>query len=201
MSRVRDTDGTPGADDTASDDTASDDTASDDTAGSDDTASTHDEVERILADWRRQRPDLDPSPMGVFGRIARVAARSQADLTAVLGVYSLTPASFDVLANLRRSDPPHRKTPGELAASSMMSTGGMTFRVDKLEDAGLVVREPAPHDRRVVYVQLTDAGRTLMDEVIEVHLARKAELLADFDPEELATVASLLAKLDTGWPS
>ena len=76
--------------------------------------------------------------MGVFGRIARVAARSQADLTDVLSVYDLTPASFDVLANLRRSDPPHRKTPGELAESSMMSTGGMTFRVDKLTEADLV---------------------------------------------------------------
>lgn len=137
--------------------------------------------------------------MGVFGRIARVAARSQTDLTEVLGAYSLTPASFDVLANLRRSDPPHRKTPGELAASSMVSTGGMTFRVDKLEEAGLVVREPSADDRRVVYVRLTDSGRTLMDEVIEAHLARKAELLASFDRSELDALAALLAKLDTDW--
>lgn len=161
---------------------------------------TGDEVERILADWRRQRPDLDPSPMGVFGRIARVAARSQADLTDVLSVYDLTPASFDVLANLRRSDPPHRKTPGELAASSMMSTGGMTFRVDKLTEADLVVREPSADDRRVVYVRLTDKGQAVIDEVIEVHLARKAKLLADFDRGELDELAASLAKLDTGWP-
>ncbi len=163
------------------------------------TSDIDDEVEGILADWRRQRPDLDPSPMGIFGRIARLAARSQADLTEVLSAYSLTPSSFDVLANLRRSGPPHRKTPGELAASSMMSTGGMTFRVDKLEDAGLVVRMPSDDDRRVVHVQLTEQGHALMDEVIVAHLDRKAELLAIFDRDELDAFAALLAKLDNGW--
>lgn len=81
----------------------------------------------------------------------------------------------------------------------MMSTGGMTFRVDKLTEAGLVVREPAEDDRRVVYVRLTDKGQTVIDEVIEVHIARRARLLADFDRSELEALAASLAKLDTDW--
>lgn len=155
-----------------------------------------DEVERILADWRRHRPDLDPSPMGIFGRIARIAARQRADLNQMLVEYDLTVASFDVLANLRRSDPPHRKTPTELASSSMMSTGGMTFRIDKLEDAGLVSRHHSPDDRRVVYVQLTTAGCTLIDRVMEAHLDRERSLLASISNEDADQLASLLAAVE-----
>ena len=154
-----------------------------------------DEVEQILDDWRRQRPDLDPSPMGVFGRIARLAARQRADLTAMLIEFELTPASFDVLANLRRSEPPHRKTPTELASSSMMSPGGMTFRIDKLEEARLVTREHSPDDRRVVHVELTPNGKALIDEVIEAHLDRERSLLAsmsDLQTDELSRLLALL---------
>ena len=158
-----------------------------------------DEVDAILADWRRQRPDLDPSPMGVFGRIARVAALSRIGLTEMLAAHDLTPASFDVLANLRRSDPPHRKTPSQLASSSMMSTGGMTFRVDKLEEAGLVIREPSADDRRVVQVRLTEVGIELMDRVIEVHLDREAALLAGFGRGERAELSALLSRLEAAF--
>lgn len=158
--------------------------------------SENDEVDKILDDWRRQRPDLDPSPMGVFGRIARVAARQRADLTTMLDEFGLTPASFDVLANLRRSDPPHCKTPTELASSSMMSTGGMTFRIDKLEEEGLVVRKQSPDDRRVVEVSLTSRGKKVIDKVIDVHLTRERLLLAEMDHEQVEGLSTLLAKLE-----
>lgn len=158
-----------------------------------------DEVQRILEGWTRQRPDLDPSPMGIFGRIARLAARSRADLTAWLLDYELTPAGFDVLANLRRHGPDFSKSPSELATSSMMSTGGMTFRIDKLEDAGLVVRTPSPDDRRAVVVTLTERGKSLIDQVIEIHLARQASLLERFDSSDRAAFATLLARLENEW--
>ncbi len=157
-----------------------------------------DEVDRILDDWRLRRPDLDPSPMGVFGRIARLAARNRQSLTKMLSGYDLTPASFDVLANLRRSEPPHRKTPTELASSSMMSTGGMTFRVDKLESSGLVKRFPSEDDRRTIQVELTKKGRDLIDQVIEVHLERERSALEAFKADEIATMARLLARLERG---
>lgn len=155
-----------------------------------------DEVERILEDWRRHRPDLDPSPMGVFGRIARIAARQRADLNNMLIDDDLTAASFDVLASLRRSEPPHRKTPTELASSSMMSTGGMTFRIDKLEASGFISRHNSPEDRRVVYVQLTDAGRDLIDRVMEAHLDRERSLLASVSGADVEQLAKLLALVE-----
>ncbi len=157
------------------------------------TKTTADEVDTILDDWRRQRPDLDPSPMGVFGRIARLAARQRADLTLMLVDFDLTPASFDVLANLRRSDPPHCKTPTALASSSMMSTGGMTFRIDKLEESGLVARQHSPDDRRVVEVSLTSRGKAVIDEVIEVHLDRERSLLAAMSAKQTDDLSRLLA--------
>lgn len=157
-----------------------------------------DAVDRILDEWGRQRPDLDPSPMGVFGRVARIAALKRAHLTELSSRYGLTPASFDVLANLRRSEPPHSKTPTELAASSMMSTGGMTFRVDKLEAAGLVQRSPSRADRRVVEVKLTPEGKQLMDIVIAEHLQAEEELLRGLSRSERDTLAKLLSNVEAG---
>ena len=155
-----------------------------------------DEVDRILDQWRRERPDLDPSPIGVFGRLARIAISRQALLTRFMSTYDLSPASFDVLANLRRSGAPHRKTPSELAASSLLSSGGITFRLDRLENAGLIRRVPSPDDRRVMYAELTVEGLARIDEVVKAHLAEESELLADFSPSEHAALARLLAKLE-----
>lgn len=134
--------------------------------------------------------------MGVFGRIARIATRQRVDLNEMLVDYDLTVASFDVLASLRRSDAPHRKTPTELASSSMMTTGGMTFRIDKLEAAGHVSRHHSPEDRRVVYVQLTDSGRDLIDRVMEAHLDRERSLLESVDKSDVEQLAGLLAAVE-----
>jgi DNA-binding MarR family transcriptional regulator len=155
-----------------------------------------DEVDRILAQWRHERPDLDPSPMGVFGRLARISVARQGLLTKFMADHDLSPAGFDVLANLRRSGHPHRKTPSELATSSLLSSGGITFRLDRLEAAGLIRRVPSPSDRRVMYAELTVEGLARIDELMKSHLDHEHELLADFSEDEQQTLARLLSKLE-----
>lgn len=155
-----------------------------------------DAVDEILAQWRRVRPDLDPTPMGVFGRIARILTQSRAQLSALLDRHGLTLASFDVLANLRRSGPPYRKAPSELAATSMLSPAGVTFRLDKLAEAGLIRRVPSEHDRRVVFAELTPDGLALIDEVIGAHLDQEHRMLAALDPAEVVALADLLRRLE-----
>lgn len=161
-----------------------------------DDGGSDDEVDRILAQWRLERPDLDPSPIGVFGRLARIAISRQAVLSRFLSTYELSPAGFDVLANLRRSGAPHRKTPSGLATSSLLSSGGITFRLDRLENAGLIRRVPSPNDRRVMYAELTAAGLARIDEVVKAHLEHESELLADFSSSEREILARLLARLE-----
>lgn len=155
-----------------------------------------DHVDLILEDWRRERPDLDPSPMGIFGRVTRVYSLAHRRLEALLATYGLTPAAFDVLANLRRAGTPYRKTPSELASSSMLTSGGMTGRLDKLEQRGLITRLPAPSDRRVMYAQLTDEGLKLIDEVIDAHLDQEEKMLTGLSPSQRGTLAKTLAQLE-----
>lgn len=157
---------------------------------------TSDAVDQILAQWRRERPDLDPSPMAVFGRIARTFAlqrRAQAGVHEALG---LSHAAFDMLANLRRSGAPHRKTASSLARSSLVSTGGITFRMDGLEQAGLIQRVRDVADRRVIHAELTAAGIELIDEAIARHLAVLGSLLVGLSEQEQRELARLLAKLE-----
>jgi DNA-binding MarR family transcriptional regulator len=155
-----------------------------------------DHVDSILEDWRRERPDLDPSPMGVFGRITRVYSLAHRRLEALLAPYQLTPASFDVLANLRRAGPPYRRTPSELASSSMLTSGGMTGRLDKLEQHGLITRVPTRSDRRVMYAQLTDRGKELIDEVVCAHLDQEEKMLVGLSGQQRRMLASALAELE-----
>jgi len=157
---------------------------------------TPDAIDRILEQWRRERPDLDASPMGVFGRIARVYALAQRQLRPLLADYELTPATFDVLANLRRSGAPHRKTAGEIASSSLLSTGGTTFRLDRLERRGLVRRVPATHDKRVILVELTEEGRALIDEVMAAHLKQEASRLAHLSEDQVDNLVTGLRDLE-----
>lgn len=154
-----------------------------------------DEVDEILDQWRAERPDLDPTPMGVFGRLTRVRTLAEGRLTATLERFGLSLSSFDVLANLRRSGPPFQKTPSELASSSMLTSGGITFRLDRLESDGLIRRVPSDTDRRVVYAQLTPSGHELIDEVIAAHLATEAAMLEGLDGREIELLCKLLRKL------
>jgi DNA-binding MarR family transcriptional regulator len=154
-----------------------------------------DAVDRITEQWRAARPDLDSSPMGVFGRITRIAALAERQLESVFTRFGLAGGDFDVLATLRRAEPPYRLTPGELSRSTMVTTGGMTKRLDRLEAAGLIRREPDPRDRRGKLIALSDEGRALMDEAIAAHVANEHRLLADLPPAQRERLAALLREL------
>ncbi|SOB78847.1 MarR family winged helix-turn-helix transcriptional regulator [Streptomyces sp. 1331.2] len=156
-----------------------------------------DHVEQIQAAWRRERPDLDVSPLAVIGRLHRLAARLTAELTLVYQRYGLGEGEFDVLAALRRAGAPYERAPGELAAHTMVTTGAMTKRIDRLERAGLVARRPAEDDRRGRVVALTDAGLRLIDEAFTAHLRNEHRLLGHLSPEEAAALQHLL----TAWQS
>jgi DNA-binding MarR family transcriptional regulator len=165
-----------------------------------------DAVDRITAQWRRERPDLDLRPMAVIGRISRIAVRVERELERVFAEYGLTGGEFDVLATLRRSGAPYRLTPGELSRSTMITTGGMTKRLDNLEARGLIRREPDPRDRRGRLIALTDEGWALVDRAVEAHYANEDRLLAGLSAakrEELvALLRDLLVSLDPpGGPS
>jgi DNA-binding MarR family transcriptional regulator len=155
-----------------------------------------DAVDEIVAQWRNQRPDLDPSPIALFGRVHRVYLRYQAVISRGFSEFGLNSASFDVLAALRRAGPPYRKTATELATGSLLSSAGVTFRLDRLEQAGLIVRQRDARDRRVVYSQLTDAGLAIIEQAITKHLEHEHRLLADLTPRERAELARLLGKLE-----
>ena len=151
-----------------------------------------DAVDSIEAQWRRERPDLDPSPMAVIGRITRLASLLDRELDTAFADYGLAGCDFDVLATLRRSGAPYRLTPTELSRSTMVTTGGMTKRLDRLEANGLIRRDPDPSDRRGKLIALTDEGRELIDRAVEGHLANEERLLACLSPPDRKRLADLL---------
>src|SRR5688572_18106393 len=152
-----------------------------------------DAVDRIAAQWRRERPDLDSTPMEVIGRISRASALIQRELEPVFAQHGLTGGDFDVLATLRRSGA--SLPPGELSRSTMVTTGGMTKRLDRLEALGLIRREPDPRDRRGKRIALTDSGRALIDRAVEAHLQNEERLLAELSPAKRKELAALLREL------
>lgn len=158
-------------------------------------ASERDAVDGLTAQWRRERPDLDSAPMAVIGRISRTAALLQRELDRVFGEYGLAGGDFDVLATLRRAGAPYRLTPGELTRSTMVTTGGMTKRLDRLESSGLIRREPDPRDRRGKLIALTEKGRHVVDDAVEAHLRNEERLLAVLPGAEREQLASLLREL------
>jgi DNA-binding MarR family transcriptional regulator len=158
-----------------------------------------DHSDEVVAQWRAQRPDLDPSPMATFTRLRRAAWAADAKLMEVFSVHGLEAGWFDVLATLRRAGAPHRLSAGALARGLVMSTGGMTKRLDKLEAAGLVARSPDPDDRRGVLVSLTDEGLRVVDRAVEDHLANEARLLSSLSAREVKALNATLTKLLDAW--
>ena len=154
-----------------------------------------DHVARIQAEWARERPDLDVSPQGVIGRLHRIGTLLTEQLCAVYHRYGLSEGEFDVLAALRRAGPPFERAPGELAAFTMVTTGGMTKRIDRLEAGGLVTRRRSAGDGRGRVVALTEAGRALIDAAFAEHMANERRLLGDLTPEQVGALEGLLA----GW--
>jgi DNA-binding MarR family transcriptional regulator len=152
-----------------------------------------DGVDRIVEQWAVERPDLDTTAMAVFGRVLRIARLAGDEVARVYAGYGIGRPEFDVLATLRRSG--GRLSPGQLSSSLMLSTGGTTARLDRLEENGLVAREPDPHDRRGVVVGLTARGRTLVDDAVAAGLARQQELLAHLSPRQQAQLNTLLRQV------
>ena len=160
-----------------------------------------DGVDLILEQWQRERPDLDSSPIGIIGRVSRLARELEQRLEPVYRAHGLEAGWHDVLATLRRSGPHYRLHPSELTGALMLTSSGTTKRLDRLEQAGLVARTPDPADRRGVLITLTDEGRGLIDRVSDAHLAHEARLLASLTAAERKQLATLLRKLRLGLPA
>lgn len=155
-----------------------------------------DPVDVIVDQWRAERPDLDPSPIALFGRIHRIYLRYQSVITRAFAEHDLNPASFDVLAALRRAGSPYRKSSSELAKGSLLSSAGVTFRLDRLEQSGLIERHRDTEDRRVVHSQLTDKGLAAIEDAITGHLDNEHRMLRGLTQEECQQLSHLLSKLE-----
>ncbi|MCE0485657.1 MarR family winged helix-turn-helix transcriptional regulator [Ornithinimicrobium sediminis] len=151
-----------------------------------------DEVDRIVAAWRRERPDLDVSPLEVLSRVTRLARHLDRARRSAFAAHGLEPWEFDVLSALRRSGPPYRLTPGELLRQTLVTSGTMTNRVDRLAARGLVDRSASSTDRRAVLVGLTDEGRGLVDAALAGLVEHERAFL---DPISEADRAALVTAL------
>jgi DNA-binding MarR family transcriptional regulator len=154
-----------------------------------------DHVEHVLEQWRREAPELDRAPMGVVGRISRLAQLLQAELEPVFEAHDVNGGEFDVLASLRRAGKPYRLTPTELSRALMVTSGGMTKRLAALEGRGLIRREPDPNDGRSTSVTLTREGKRLVEAILPQHVANEEQLLSELSTEERADLAGLLEAL------
>jgi DNA-binding MarR family transcriptional regulator len=154
-----------------------------------------DEVDRLVEAWRRQRDDLDLQPMEVLSRVTRLGHHLDRARRQAFAEHDLEPWEFDVLAALRRAGSPYELSPGRLLRETLVTSGTMTNRVDRLTSRGLVERLPDPDDRRGVLVRLTPAGRTAVDGALEGLLTREQALLAGLDGAEQRRLAHLLRAL------
>jgi DNA-binding MarR family transcriptional regulator len=154
-----------------------------------------DDVDRLIAAWQRERPDLDVAPMQVLSRITRLALHLDRARREAFADHGLEPSEFDVLSALRRSGEPYQLSPGQLVQETLVTSGTMTNRVDRLVDKGLVRRLPDPADRRGVQVRLTTAGRAAVDGALDALLGREQELLAALPADDAAGLADALRTL------
>ena len=162
--------------------------------------SSPDKVDGVIAQWAREIPELDTRAMELFGRIHRVSDQVRARMRGIHAEFGLRQGEFDVLATLRRSGEPYRLSPTDLARSMLLTTGGMTQRLDRLESAGWVTRVARPRDKRGVDAQLTPAGRELVDRAVRRGVAEElliVDLLgADACRDLSDRLRDLLAQVD-----
>lgn len=151
-----------------------------------------DHVDRVAAQWRKERPDLDVAPMALIGRIKRLSLRLTREMEKTWAEYGLNGASFDVLATLRRAGPPYALSPGDLLAWTMVTSGTMTNRIDQLQKAGLVERRQSPEDGRSFLISLTDEGFRVIDAAVEAHVATQAKLVSGLSKAERRQLDALL---------
>jgi DNA-binding MarR family transcriptional regulator len=154
-----------------------------------------DHVDGILEQWRRERPDVDTGALGLIGRLHRAAVLTNAPLAAGLAEHGLRPGWFDLLAALRRSGPPYELNPTQLMRATLLSSGGMTKRLDRLVEAGLVERRADPSDRRGVLVGLTPHGKAVVDKTLDAHVANEERLLRSLKPADRRALDDLLRTL------
>lgn len=154
-----------------------------------------DHVATVHEQWRTERPDLDTSPVLVIGRIHRIGAALTPELVAVYARFGLGEGEFDVLATLRRQGEPFTLSPGDLAERTMVTSGAVSKRLDRLEARGLVERRTSGDDRRARTVHLTPAGRRLVDDAMTAHAENEARLLAALPARDRETLARLLGRL------
>ncbi|WP_348628283.1 MarR family transcriptional regulator [Rhizobium sp. WW_1] len=158
-----------------------------------------DRAGRAAAQWRKELPDIDADVMATVGRLleaARLIERGR--LTPFAARFGLQKGEFDVIASLRRAGPPYELTPTDLYDALMLSSGAMTSRLDRLEQAGLIERRPAQSDRRSVRVRLTEKGLGLIEEILPLHIANEKEALGALTDEERSELDRLLVKLVGG---
>ena len=153
-----------------------------------------DRVAQIQREWARERPDLDVAPQGVIGRLHRLASHLTAELTIVYREFGLSEGEFDVLATLRRAGAPFERAPGELAAHTMVTTGAMTKRLDRLETAGLVERRTSDLDGRGRVVALTAFGVDLIDRAFTAHMANERRLLDELSADDATALEAILTR-------
>lgn len=153
-----------------------------------------DYVDKILAQWHRERPDLQVAAMGTVGRIKRLNQHLGRAMEKTFAEHGLNAASFDVLATLRRAGAPFALSPGELMASTMVTSGTMTHRIDQLEKAGLVERVKNPEDGRGFVISLSAHGRDVIDKAVTDHVTTQAELVAGLTTDQRTELDALLSR-------
>lgn len=154
-----------------------------------------DEVDGLVEAWRAERPDLDVAPLQVLSRVSRLARHLDRARRTVFTDHGLEPWEFDVLAELRRSGAPYELSPGRLLRATLVTSGTMTNRIDRLAAAGLVRRRPDPADKRGVLVRLTDEGRERVDAALEALLGYEESILEPMPADQRAALAALLRSL------
>ena len=157
-----------------------------------------DHVDKILAQWRQERPDLEVAPMGLIGRVKRLNAALVRGMEKTWARHGLNAASFDVLATLRRSGPPFCLSPGDLIASTMVTSGTMTNRIDQLQKTGYVERVQNPEDGRSFLISLTDKGFEVIDAAVTEHVATQERLVSGLSEKKREELNRLLKAFQSG---
>ncbi|WP_037608171.1 MarR family winged helix-turn-helix transcriptional regulator [Streptacidiphilus rugosus] len=154
-----------------------------------------DEVDRLVAAWRRERPDLDVAPLEVLSRVSRLSRHLDRARRTAFAEHSLEPWEFDVLTALRRAGTPYQLSPGQLLTQTLVTSGTMTNRIDRLAGKDLVQRLPDPGDRRGVLVRLTQAGQERADAALSGLLDHERAILGELSPAQRDDLAALLRQL------
>jgi DNA-binding MarR family transcriptional regulator len=159
-----------------------------------DTNKQGDLVDRIISVWREVYPDLDPSALNVVGRVIVLAQRLERSVNDALEQHGITFGQYDILATLRRNGERGELSPRELLKNVALSSGAMTARLDRLAEAGLIVRKPDPNDRRMLVIELTQRGNEVIEAAAATRFEEARRSLPPFEPEELETLAQLLRR-------